>query len=78
MFYLKTKKNIIKTIITKLYRDGCEMKKTDKSTKSDLEEVKVDEMRETYTVIKINPYTLEEEIINYPIIIIDDMYRSCK
>lgn len=36
----------------------------------ELKEVKVDEIKDSYTVIKINPYTLEEEIIIYPMMVI--------
>jgi hypothetical protein len=39
-----------------------------------LKEVKVVEPNfDTYTVIKINPYTLEEEVILYPVVVVHQM-----
>lgn len=58
MLFSKTKReDIIKKLSTLIW-EGVK-----KEEKTELKEVKVDEIKSTYIVIKINAYTLEEEIV---------------
>ncbi len=42
-----------------------------------LKEVKVHQPHpHSYTVVKINPYTLEEEVILYPFLVVDEQPQS--
>lgn len=77
MFFSRTKKDYIKNLI-KICGDGLKVINIIKEEK-ELKEVKVDEIKDSYTVIKINPYTLEEEIISYPLkVIVEEVPKKKK
>lgn len=77
MFFSRTKKDYIKKLIN-ICGNGLRVMSVVKEEK-ELKEVKVDEIKDSYTVIKINPYTLEEEMISYPLmIIVEDVPKHRK